>query len=95
MCEVFVLSVKIHAVSQGSPADRVGIRAGERIISINGEQVTDEIDYQALSSSRKLEVSVSEGNDVRNFFILKDEWEPLGVCLDETEARTTIGGSRS
>ncbi len=80
------MSVKIHAVSQGSPADRVGIRAGERIISINGEQVTDEIDYQALSSSRKLEVSVSEGNDVRNFVILKDEWEPLGLCLDETEA---------
>ena len=50
MCEVFVLSVRIYAVSEGSPAEKAGIAPGDRIVSINGEPVTDEIDYQALSA---------------------------------------------
>ena len=80
------MSVRIFAVTAGSPADRAGILADDRIVSINGEAVMDEIDYQALSSSAKLEVCVEHGSVSRSFMIRKDEWEPLGLCLDETEA---------
>jgi NifB/MoaA-like Fe-S oxidoreductase len=73
-------------VTAGSPADQAGILADDRIVSINGEAVMDEIDYQALSSSAKLEVCVEHGSVFRSFMIRKDEWEPLGLCLDETEA---------
>ena len=37
------MSVRIFAVSEGSPAEKAGIEAEDRIISINGEAVTDEI----------------------------------------------------
>ena len=88
MCEVFALSVRIFAVTEGSPAWKAGIRADERIIAINGEAVTDEIDYQSLSAASKLELQVgnSDGQDIRTLSVRKDEWEPLGLCLDETEA---------
>ena len=84
--EVWTLSVRIYAVTPGSPAEKAGIIAEDRIISINSEPVTDEIDYQALSASAHLTVEIDHENTVKSFRISKQEWEPLGLCLDETEA---------
>ena len=86
MDEVFELSVRIFAVTGGSPAEKAGILPDERIVSINGESVTDEIDYQALSASGILKVNIESGGSLRTVLITKNEWEPLGLCLDETEA---------
>lgn len=80
------MSVKIYAVSEGSPAEKAGIHPGERIKSINGESVVDEIDYQSLSASRKLSVEIENENGSRTVIIRKNEWEPLGLSLDETES---------
>lgn len=80
------MSVRIYAVASGSPADKAGIVSGERIISINGEPVSDEIDYQALSATGILTVQIENDNTVRELHIKKDEWESLGLSLDETEA---------
>ena len=80
------MSVRIYAVSEGSPASKAGISADDRIVSINGESVTDEIDYQSLSAADKLEIIILHEDVERTVRIIKDEWEPLGLCLDETEA---------
>jgi len=84
--EVFELAVRILSVTPGSPADRAGIRADGMILSINDEPILDEIDYQALSVETKLSIMVRQGAEDRCFPINKDEWEPLGLSLDETEA---------
>ena len=86
MCEVFPLAIRILSVSPGSPAEAAGIRPDEQIVSINGEPVQDEIDYQALSVFRKLSVGLTDGSSDRTVSVTKEEWEPLGLCLDETEA---------
>ncbi len=80
------MSVRIYAVTPGSPADKAGIITDERIRSINGESVIDEIDYQALSAGKHLSVEIENEDSVRTVSISKQEWEPLGLCLDETEA---------
>ena len=80
------MSVRIYAVTSGSPAEKAGIRPDERIVSINGEPVTDEIDYQALSVAAMLTVQIEHDQVIREINIKKQEWEPLGLCLDETEA---------
>lgn len=80
------MSVRIYAVTPGSPADKAGIMTDERIRSINGESVIDEIDYQALSAGKHLSVEIENEDSVRTVSISKQEWEPLGLCLDETEA---------
>lgn len=73
-------------MTEGSPAEKAGIKADDRIISINGEPVTDEIDYQSLSAVDRLEVMIRHEDNVRTVRIRKQEWEPLGLQLDETEA---------
>lgn len=80
------MSVRIFAVSEGSPAEKAGIVAEDRIISINGEAITDEIDYQALSAVTKLEIEYQHHDELRKALIRKEEWEPLGLRLDEREA---------
>ena len=80
------MSVRIFSVSPGSPAEKAGILPDERIKSINGEPITDEIDYQALSLSNTLLIEIDNKGTVRDVRIRKNECEPLGLCLDETEA---------
>ena len=83
---MIALAVRILSVTPGSPADQAGIRADELILSINGEPILDEIDYQALSAEKKLDVVTVSDSKERRFVIDKGEWEPLGLSLDETEA---------
>ena len=80
------LSVRIYAVSAGSPAEKAGILPGEILLSVNGEEIIDEIDYQALTSLNTLHLQVLSGQDIKNIQIIKTDWEPLGLCLDETES---------
>ena len=80
------MSVRIYAVSAGSPAEKAGIRPDEYILSINGEEIIDEIDYQALSAESVLHMQIRNASGVREIKIKKEEWEPLGLRLDETES---------
>ena len=81
------LAIPILSVTSRSPADKAGVRAGEKLESVNGEKIIDEIDYQALTSASRLTLDLidPEGNP-RQVFIYKSPWEPLGLCLDETVA---------
>lgn len=80
------MSVGILSVTPGSPAERAGIMAGDRIVSINQEEIIDEIDYQALTAQRHLSVTIEGKNGLREFSVVKKEYEPFGLCLDEREA---------
>lgn len=83
---MFRLPIRIISVTSGSPAASAGIRPDEQIVSINGEPVLDEIDYQALSSNSRLVLEITDGKTLRTVSVSKEEWEPLGLCLDETTA---------
>lgn len=80
------MSVRIFAVTEGSPAQRAGILPDDRVVSINGEEITDEIDYQSLSAAARLNIGILHQDQLKQYSIRKQEWEPLGLCLDETEA---------
>ena len=79
------MAVRILSVTPGSPADLAGIRGDERILSINGEEIHDEIDYQALTANGNLTIVLENGSESRETHIVKEDWEPLGLCLDETQ----------
>ena len=80
------MSVGIVTVTPGSPADRAGILPGERIDSIDGEPVLDEIDYQALTARKSFSVVITGNDGSREIHIVKKEYEAFGLCLDEREA---------
>ena len=74
---------KVSAVSVGSPAERVGIREGDSIISINGVSPTDIIEYQQLIDGSSVEIIAARDGEIgRKFSIAKLEGEPLGISIE-------------
>ncbi len=66
-------------VEEGSPAYRAGLKAGDGIISINGEELVDYIDYIYFSALKKLKIKVMRQGKVLPLHIHKDEEESLGI----------------
>ena len=72
---------RIEAVEAGGVADRLGIRAGDELLSINGEYVRDYIDYQALCCAKKLRLLLRRDGEKRECACTKDEYAPLGLSF--------------
>lgn len=75
----------ITHVQPGSIADRLGLRAGDVLLTIAGEPVIDQIDYQALTAQRSfgMELRRADGTTA-SVHVRKEDWEPLGITLDQT-----------
>jgi len=68
-------------------AAKAGIRPEETLLKINGEEVLDEIDYQALSDGRRLTLELlSSSGEPRTVSLIKPAHAPLGLTLDERAA---------
>ena len=72
-----------------SVAWRRGIRPGDSIVSINGEILIDQIDYEALTGRAKVDILLhrADGRE-ENIRILKARETPLGLTMAETLACT-------
>ncbi len=73
------MSHLIVSVDPRSPAQRAGIRPGDRLWRIDGVPVIDFIDYQALTANRRLAVQVLRDGAALDFAVRKDEYAPLGL----------------
>lgn len=75
----------ITAVKKGSAAYKSGIRPGDRLKRINGEDIIDQIDYQAITANSLLILDIEKKNGGNAIItIQKDECEPLGIQLEDT-----------
>ena len=77
----------IEGVQPHGVAYRRGIRPGDSLISINGEPILDEIDYQALSNRSKLDLLIrrADGRE-ETIRIIKARDASLGLRLADTLA---------
>ncbi len=76
---------RISAVASGSLAQRRGIMPGDVLLSMNGEPIIDDIDYQDLSAHRRIRLSLRKPDgDVRHYTIIKAESVPLGLQFDDS-----------
>lgn len=75
----------ITHVQPGSIAHRLGLQPGEKLVTIAGEPIIDQIDYQALTAQSRFDMTV-EGLDgtERVLHVRKQDWQPLGLTLDQT-----------
>ena len=73
----------IESVERGSAAYRHGLRAGDALISLNGEAIVDEIDYQALIAGSRVHAVVERDGREVAVDIRKQEGEPLGLHFGE------------
>jgi putative radical SAM enzyme (TIGR03279 family) len=78
----------IAAVLPGSTASRHGFAAGDRLVSVNGRDVRDSIDYQFLVSGRRLSLLVRKKDGTeRALRISKDPDDTLGLLFDPFPVR--------
>jgi putative radical SAM enzyme (TIGR03279 family) len=76
---------RISSVQQGSPANRYRIKPGDVLLSVNGEPVLDEIDYQALTAQRHIKLVISsENGETREIEMAKPLDKPLGLQFDDS-----------
>lgn len=80
------LDPTIGGVVRGSPADRAGIEAGDRLVSVEGKRPRDAIDYLLLTDGCQIELAVRrrrDGGDAFRVVIAKAEGEPLGLRFSQ------------
>lgn len=79
-----MISTLIKSVEEGSIAKEAGIEAGDCILSINGEKITDIFDYRFYITNEELVLKVQKKNgDIWEIEIEKDEYEDLGIEFED------------
>lgn len=73
------MSIEIKSVDWKSPADRAGILPGDHLLSLNGNAITDVLDYRFYMIEKKLAVEVERAGARHTFSIRKDEYDELGL----------------
>lgn len=77
------MSVKVACVDKKSLAGRKGIHAGDKILSINGNEINDFLDYRYYLAGEKLSLQVRKPNGrVRKLKIKKSEYDDIGLDFD-------------
>ena len=86
--------VKITQVEKRSHADKAGLIAGDILVSINGSEINDVLDYRFYLAERKVEIAYIRDGESRTASIVKGEYSEslafFGLWLHSTA--TTISG---
>jgi len=77
------MAVLISGVEKGSPAARAGIRTGETLLTIGGNEIVDVLDYRFYMMERVLKVRLMDEKSVeREVIVRKGEYDDLGLQFD-------------
>lgn len=79
---VFCDMVTVKSVMRGSIAYRAGFMPGDIILSINGNNINDVLDYRFYLSECEVEVKVHRGPDILTLHIEKDEYDDIGLDFE-------------
>ena len=71
--------VRITSVVSGSPADRAGVAPGDELISVNGNNINDVLDYRFYVNEPRLSLLFHRGPELLTVQIEKDEYEDPGL----------------
>ena len=80
----------IKAVPEGSLGFELGLQSGDELLKINGEDVIDVIDYQALLSAEELTLTYLRGGETNEVSCDKEDWEELGVEFEGDMLETRV-----
>ena len=74
--------VKITDVLARSRAERVGIRPGDVLISLNSKEINDVLDYRFYLAEKELYVRVLRNEKELEFVIHKQEYDDIGLDFE-------------
>lgn len=71
--------VEVSFVVKDSPADKAGLLAHDRIISVNGNPINDGLDYYFYTTEKALVIEAERNGKPLKLKLKKGEYEPLGA----------------
>lgn len=76
------LMVKIITVDKSSRAERVGIQKNDVLISINGREINDVLDYRFHLANSIIDICIKRDNQELHFNIKKQEYDDIGLDFE-------------
>jgi len=76
--------IKVHP---GSIAQQVGIKAGDVIITINNQEINDQIDFRFQTSEENLELLIQRDHHQVLYQIEKDFHDDIGIEIQEMKMK--------
>lgn len=73
------MSVRIESVDAGSVCEKHGIKADDVLISINGNEIMDVLDYQFYATESKLLLEIERNGKKHSVSLKKKDYEDLGL----------------
>jgi putative radical SAM enzyme (TIGR03279 family) len=70
---------RVLAVAPGSPAERAGLEPGDEVVTLNGHQPRDVIQWQLLADEADVDVAVRRGGLDLELTVAKASGDPLGA----------------
>ena len=74
--------VKITSVQKRSRASKAGIIAGDVLISINGNEISDVLDYRFYLAEKEVTLSLARGESKYETTIKKEEYDDIGLDFE-------------
>lgn len=71
--------VRIKNIPAHSPFCRIGLKKGDRIKSVNGEEISDELDFRFFAADNLLSIIVERDRKVLRFLVERNEGEFLDL----------------
>ncbi len=74
--------VRISEIEKSSRAERAGILAGDNLISVNGNGITDVLDYRFYLAERSVLLLLSRDGEEYTVSIKKGEYDDIGLLFE-------------
>ncbi|MBQ9849017.1 MAG: DUF512 domain-containing protein [Clostridia bacterium] len=71
--------VIITAVERGSSADKNGIKSGDKLVSVNGNEINDVLDYRFYIMEKRLSLSLLRNGEEIEITVTKPEYSDIGL----------------
>ena len=81
-CKEASRMVRIMHVDAGSRADMAGIKALDNLISINGREISDVLDYRFFLAERSVTLKISRDGEELEFSIRKQQYDDIGLDFE-------------
>ncbi len=80
--------IVIDSISPGGPADVVGLRAGDILLSINSHPLNDAIDFMFYKSSGGLDIEFCRGGIKDKVHLTAEENSDIGIMIKPFKVKT-------
>ena len=74
--------VRITDVCRGSRAARAGVLTGDVLVSINGHEITDVLDYRFYLAEESVTLSLLRGEESLSLRLEKEEYDDIGLTFE-------------